>query len=410
MRLTRSRRMYLTVTALLLAPAVAACGGGSGGTAASSSNNTAGVTASGGSYNVVVLADLSGEDAPNCKPGVAGVQAAVATINAAGGISGKKLQISVIDTQTSVDVARTSAQQAISESPFGVIMFVTGAEGVAVTPLMQAAHIPVLSPALPDTALYPPQPGLFMPSMTATQNADALVAFAKLKEGGSLKNAVIDIADLNDPYTEGIVSDMTPLIEAAGGKVTRVETYDYGLASFAAQAGTIARDKPDIVFDLGGANDTIVVSKAITASGVTAMQVGISANASPTVVQQLDTPRYYAPSEDTYPSQNAAFLAAATKAGQKSGVLGSTYSTAAWVATYVLTEGIEKCGANCNSADMNAALQQVQGYTVPLGVSYGAIDLSASNHITASVVRFHSYNPATGQWTESAPISIVGNS
>ena len=138
MRLTRSRRIYLTVTALLLAPAVAACGGGSGGTAASSSNNTAGVTASGGSYKVVVLADLSGEDAPNCKPGVAGVQAAVATINAAGGISGKKLQISVIDTQTSVDVARTSAQQAISESPFGVIMFVTGAEGVAVTPLMHS--------------------------------------------------------------------------------------------------------------------------------------------------------------------------------------------------------------------------------------------------------------------------------
>jgi ABC-type branched-subunit amino acid transport system substrate-binding protein len=387
-----------------------ACGGGSGTTAASGSNNTEGVTASGGAYKIVVLADLSGEDAPNCKPGVAGVQAAVATINAAGGISGKKLQISVIDTQTSVDVARTSAQQAISESPFGVIMFVTGAEGVAVTPLMQAAHIPVLSPALPDTALYPPQPGLFMPSMTATQNADALVAFAKLKAGGSLKNAVIDIADLNDPYTEGIVTDMTPLIEAAGGKVTRVETYDYGLASFAAQASTIARDKPAIVFDLGGANDTIVVSKAITASGVTGMQVGISANASPTVIQQLGTARYYAPTEDTYPSQNTAFLTAAAKAGQKSGVLGSTYSTAAWVATYVLTDGIEKCGANCSSANMNAALQQVQGYTVPLGVSYGAIDLSASNHITASVVRFHNYNPATGQWTESAPISIGGKS
>jgi ABC-type branched-subunit amino acid transport system substrate-binding protein len=409
MQRTRPRRLYLTATAtaLLLAPALAACGGGSG-TPAGGSTSTTGVTASGGAYHITVLADLTGGIAVNAKPGVAGVQSAVAAINTAGGINGKKLDVSVIDTRTSIDTARTGAQQAISDHPFAVIMFMGGDEGVAVTPLLQAAHIPVLSPALPDSSLYPAQSGLFMPSVSATQNADAAVAFAKQKADGSLKNAVIDVAELNNPYTEGVLKDMTPLIEAAGGKVNRVETYDFGLASFATQASAIARDKPTIVFELGAADDTVVVSKAITASGVTGRQIGISTNASQDVITQLGTASYWAPTEDTYPSQNAAFLAAAAKAGQKSGVLGSTYSTAGWVATYVLSQGIAKCGDSCSSADMNAALQQVTGYTVPLGVSYGTINLSASNHITASTVRFHNYNPATKQWTQSVPISIAG--
>jgi len=402
----RSQRLAVTVAALLPALALAACGSSGGGSGANGAPGSQG--ANGATFKIALLADMSGVGATNAKPGVSGVRAAIGKINDGGGVLGKKLDLEVIDAQSSADTALNGAQKAIADNPLAVIMFSTSAEGAKVTPVLLAAHLPFLSSALPDSSLYPPQPTLFMPSVTAHQSASAIVEFAKQKAGGSFNNSVIDIAAINSPYVDTVIGAMTPRIKDAGGKVTRVERYDYGIASFAAQAGKIQGDKPTIVFTLGASNDTITVSKALTASGVSALQIGFGSNAAEPVFQAVKTSKYWAPTENVFPSKNPEFLAAAQKAGVKDGVLGSTYSNAGWIATYLVSEGLSKCGTGCDYVKLPTALEQINNYTVPGGVSYGPISLSSSNHSSASEMKFHNYDPGTGQWSESDPISVVG--
>jgi branched-chain amino acid transport system substrate-binding protein len=405
MRGSRSRRLAVTVVALLPALALAACGSSGEG---SNSGGASGAQASGGNFKVILLTDLSGEGATNAKPGASGVRAAIKKINDAGGVLGKKLNLEVLDTQSGADTALTAAQKAVSKNPLAVILFGTSAEGAKVTPVIEAAKLPFLSAALPDTSLYPPKPTDFMVSVSARQSGYFLADFAKGKAGGSFKDAVVDIAAINSPYIDTIITALTQQVKDGGGKVTRTERYDYGIASFATQAGNIARDKPTIVFTLGAQNDTIVVSKALTAAGVTALQVGSGSGAAQAVLQAVKTAKYWAPTENVYPGQNTEFLAAADAAGVKDGVLGSTYSNAGWVAAYLVSQGLTKCGAGCDSAKLPAALEQINGYTVPAGVSYGPISLSPTNHITASSVKFHSLDPATGKYLDSDPIDVVG--
>jgi branched-chain amino acid transport system substrate-binding protein len=385
--------------------ALAACGNGAG-TAAAAANGSSSSGSSGGAYNIVLISDLSGDFSSVSAPGAAGAEVAVDNLNASGGVNGKKLNLQVLDSQSSASMALTAAQKAIAENPLALIMLSGSAGASAITSLVQSARVPFLSPALSDTSVYPAQPYLYQPSLTAQQDAQAMYQFVKQHENGSLAGKVIDIAAINSPYVEVIIKDVSALLKGSGGKVATVEQYDLPLASFATQADAIARDKPNVVLTLGSTDDTVVVSKALTAAGVGALQVGIPSGAGQDTLQQIRSANYYGMTADPYPSELPSLLAIAGSYGKKAEMSGSIFSMSGWVTVYVLADALKLCGDSCSSTALNAALERVSDFTVPDGVSYGPVTFSGSDHAAISTVRFRSYNPATGQFTESSPINV----
>jgi branched-chain amino acid transport system substrate-binding protein len=401
-----SRRHRALAVGLLAVPLVAltACGNGGGGSSSNASGSGS-AAASGGSYNVALVSDLSGAFSSVSAPGAAGVEVAVDNINANGGINGKQLNLSVTDSQSSASLALSASQKAIAGSPLALFMLSGSADAAAIGSLAQAARIPLLSPALSDTSVYPAQPYLYQPSLTAQQDAQAMYAFVKQQEG-SLSGKVVDVAAINSPYVQLIITDVSKLLKAQGAKVNAAQQYNLPLASFATQANAIARDKPNVVLTLGSTDDTVVVSKALTQAGVSALQVGIPSGAAQQTLQQINSPRYYALTADPYSSETPSFLAAATEYGKKADVSGSIFAMSGWVAVYMLADALKQCGATCTGSQLNTALQNVSGLTIPDGVSYGPVAFSSTNHVAVSTVRFRSYDPATGKFSESAPISV----
>jgi branched-chain amino acid transport system substrate-binding protein len=400
------RRYRLIAAGLVAVPLVAlvACGNGTG-NGPSAGGGSSGTGASGGSYNIALISDLSGAYSSVSAPGAAGVEVAVDNINAEGGINGKKLNLSVTDSQSSASLALSASQKAIAASPVALFMLSGSADAAAIGSLAQSAQIPLLSPALSDTSLYPAQPYLYQPSLTAQQDAQAMYEFVKQRQG-SLSGKVIDVAAINSPYVQLIIKDVSRLLTAQGARVGGTQQYDLPLASFATQANAIARDKPNVVLTLGSTDDTVVVSKALTQAGVTALQVGIPSGAGQQTLQQIASARYYALTADPYASETPSFLAAATTYGKKAEVSGSIFAMSGWVAVYMLADALRQCGANCTSSQLNTALQHVSNLTVPDGVSYGPVAFSSASHVAVTTVRFRSYDPATGKFPQSAPISV----
>jgi branched-chain amino acid transport system substrate-binding protein len=411
-----TRRHRALVAGLLALPLVAltACGNGGGSSsnsasssssAGSSASGSSSAAAAGGAYNLALVSDLSGPFSSVSAPGAAGVEVAVDNINANGGINGKKLNLSVTDSQSTPSLALSASQKAIAGSPLALFMLAGSGDAAAIGQLAQSAQIPLLSPALSDTSVYPAQPYLYQPGLTAQQNAQAMYAFVKRQEG-HLSGKVIDVAAIQSPYVQLIINDVSKLLTAQGAKVNAAQQYNLPLASFATQANAIARDKPNVVLTLGATDDTVVVSKALTQAGVTAIQVGIPSGAGQQTLQQIGSAKYYGLTADPYASEAPSFLAAATSVGKKSDVSGSIFAMSGWVAVYMLADALKQCGANCTSSQLNTALQHVSNLTIPDGVSYGPVAFSATSHAAVSTVRFRSYDPATGKFSESAPISV----
>jgi branched-chain amino acid transport system substrate-binding protein len=403
----RSRRNRAIAAGLLTVPLVAltACGNGGGSSGGGSASGSGSAAASGGTYNVALVSDLSGAFSSVSAPGAAGVEVAVDNINANGGINGKKLSLSVTDSQSSASLALSASQKAISGSPLALFMLSGSADAAAIGSLAQAAQVPLLSPALSDTSVYPAQPYLYQPSLTAQQDAQAMYGFIKQKEG-ALAGKVVDVAAINSPYVQLIITGVSKLLKAQGATVNTAQQYNLPLASFATQADAIARDKPDVVLTLGSTDDTVVVSKALTQAGVSALQVGIPSGAAQQTLQQIGSAKYYALTADPYASEAPSFLAAASDVGKKADVSGSIFAMSGWVAVYMVADALRQCGASCTSSGLNTALQKVSGLTIPDGVSYGPVAFSSASHVAVSTVRFRSLDPATGKYSESAPISV----
>jgi len=389
--------------------ALAACGSSASSSSASPAATGSGPASSastGGSYKVVLISDLSGPFSAVSGPGAAGATVAVDNINATGGVNGRQVDLQSIDSQSTATGALAAAQKAVSENPQAIIMFSGSAGASSITSLVQSAHIPFLSPALPDTSVYPPQPDLYQPSLTAKQDAKAIHDFVAAQVSGGLAGKTVDIAAINSPYVDVIINNARSSLVAGGAKIANVERYDLPLASFATQAGTIARDNPAVVLILGATDDSVVVSKALTSAGVHALQVGIPSGAAQVTIQQAHTAKYYAMTANPYPSALPSLLAIATKYGKATAVSGSIFSMSGWVTAYVLAQALKQCGGDCSGANLNSALEQVSNYTVPEGASYGPVTFSASNHIAASTVRFHSFDPATGKFSESTSFAV----
>ena len=359
-----------------------------------------------GSYKIELITDLSGKFAGVAGPGAAGAQVAVENINATGGVNGKALELEVIDSQSDPNAALTAAQKAVSSEPLAIMMFSGSAGASSITSLVQSAQVPFLTPALPDTSVDPVQPFLFQPSLTAKQNAEAIYRFVKQKLGDDLSGKKVAIAAITSPYVDVVIQQASDLFNADGASVGNAERYTLPLASFSAQAGTIARDKPDVVLTLGSTDDTVVVVKALSAAGVDALQVGIPSGAAEGTLQQAASANYYALTANPYPSSLPDFTAIADKYGKKDEVSGSIFSMSGWVTAYVVAEALRICGVDCDSAALSASLEKITDFTVPNDVSYGLVSFSATDHVGVSTVRFHNYDPATGKFTESDPVPV----
>ena len=148
------------------------------------------------------------------------------------------------------------------------------------------------------------------------------------------------------------------------------------------------------------------MSKALTAAGVGALQVGIPSGAGQDTLQQIGSANYYGMTADPYPSELPSLLAIAGSYGKKAEMSGSIFSMSGWVAVYVLADALKQCGDSCSSTALNGALEHVSNYTVPDGVSYGPVTFSGSDHAAVSTVRFRGYDPATHQFSESGPINV----
>jgi hypothetical protein len=242
--------------------------------------------------------------------------------------------------------------------------------------------------------------------MTAKEQGGLIASFLKTKLGSSLSGATIDVAAGNSPYIDAVIKAAQAGLQGTGAKIGGTERFAFGIPSFTAQAGNIARDKPAAVILLAPANDAITVSTALTQAGVASLQVGFNSSAAQAVFAKLRNPNYYAPTEVSFPENNDALLAVADKYGRKADVVGSTFSMQGWTEAAMLVQALTQCGEGCTASKLTSALNGIQNFQVPLNVSYGLVSFSPTDHVSAHVARFHAWDASSQKAVDLDPINL----
>lgn len=175
----------LTTICALTTFAAAACGGSSGG---SPGGGSAGSSASGGTIQIGQITSLTGNYTPLGRSDKLGAALAVQQINAAGGVLGKKLQLTVKDDASDPQQAVTDFNGLVSGGAVAVVGTPFSNSGLAVEPLAKQQQVPYVSTAAADQQVQPASPYVYMTPPTAAVVAEQLDKY--FQASGMTKMAV----------------------------------------------------------------------------------------------------------------------------------------------------------------------------------------------------------------------------
>lgn len=365
-------KLRAAILTCAVAIAIAACGSGSSGSGSSTSGSS-----SGSPLKVGAVISESGALDTLGVTELAAIQAAVTTYNKQGGIDGHKIQLTVVNDQSTPSVSATATRKLIEQDGAQVII---GPDDQGLTaaaaPIAIAAHIPMLQMGgnWPITGLS-----------TSESTADV---FPVIPDTNTLViKALVDQILVPQHYTKvGVLLDNTsyslafeaPMAKAAkaNGLTVTTQVMPAGSTDATAQALNLLKAHPDIIV-VGSppGPDSITSIKAIRAQSPTipiyvdqasastafASAVGASNLNNVDIIQPATSDVSLLPAGSPYLPDSNAFLAAMKTQGKYPTPATQGTAFLGWTAMSELKYGIGAAKSTSPSAVVSA-LQHESGY------------------------------------------------
>lgn len=404
--LFRLGKKALTRGAPLIAAVVlvASCSSGSATDSTEASSSTTG--ASSEVFPVTIVSELTGPGSTGVFLSTAnGAQAAFAEVNASGGIDGKLVDVTVLDSMSTVDGALAATEKALSGDPIGMIYGTISTSTGAAAPRLEEANIPVVFAGPFDDALYPPKPYAFSTFPTNRQQVAGLLGGADMMLGG-LEGRKLAVVVGRTAAFEAQSDQISELAGDMGYEVVDTELIELTSTDFTAQAAKITGLAPDVVLiSLNPAMATLV-SQSLATAGYANEIVATQSTAQDTTFAEIANENYLAYRDVRVPDADGELAAVAKETGFEEGI-ESAFWTGGYVDATVLIDGLTACGTDCTSDQLIEQLEQLQGISVPS--TFGDFSFSPEKHHGATTVQFYRWNTGSGTLEEVGdPVDISG--
>lgn len=191
---------------------------------------------------------LSGLTASQGQQALLGVEAALADINAQGGVLGQPLKIIVEDTESQPQAAMDGVHKLIDVDKVPIVIGEISSSRTipTATYTLKSGHIHFgVTSTSPD--LRKLGKGFYNPIATDEVMGAAAVQFASKDTGGKKKFALLV---MNDAYGVGMANAMKKAITDGGGSVVSEVRYELGKTDYRAEVQRIFGASPDIVLSI----------------------------------------------------------------------------------------------------------------------------------------------------------------
>ena len=215
---------------------------------------------------------LSGDNASFGTSQNHGVQMAVEEINAAGGVLGKKIDLTVEDNMTKQGETTTIARKLISQDHVvAIIGEVASSKTLEAAPIAQAAKIPLIATAATNPKVTQTGDYVFRVCFTDDFQAVVIARFVleKLKQ-----KKIAFMTDVKQDYSVGLTNIAKDYLGKNGGNIVKEQSYSSGDKDFRAQLTDIKSANPDVIIITGYYPEASLIAKQARQFGIKATLVG----------------------------------------------------------------------------------------------------------------------------------------
>lgn len=193
-----------------------------------------------------IVYGLTGAYAGTGEVYLTGFNAAIADINAKGGVGGRQIEVKLLDSKSDPTHAVSELTQLLDSGYEPDVIVPGGVSSEALAMLPSTSDVPLFSispataPASNNPAAYPYHYGV-----SATQAAGLNIVGDAFKAKGVKNLAVVLPADA---FGDSVLAGIRTVADAAGVKITQVERPDPTALSFSVEYQRVQAAKPDAVF------------------------------------------------------------------------------------------------------------------------------------------------------------------
>ena len=356
---------YRWVLTGLMAASLAACGTGQPSSDADSagsedSGDSAAEAVSGDALKIGALMPMTGDLQAFGETSLNGINLAVDEINAAGGVMGQPIAISVGDTQTAAQPSIDAAQKLVSLE--GVVAIVGALSSGNTIPVAESItkenSIPQITSAStsPDITTLADDDFLFR---TVPSDAFQGIALADVsREQGLERLAIIYV---NNDYGQGLAESFEAAFTAQGGAVTAAVPYEQGQPSYRGELQQLAGTDAEALLLIGYPENGITILKQSLEEGFFDRFVFTDGMKAPEVIEAIGadflegafgTVAQSASESDAYTLFNDAYEAAYGEVPPK------PYIDTSYDAMMILALALEKAG-NTDGIAVRDAMREV---------------------------------------------------
>jgi branched-chain amino acid transport system substrate-binding protein len=221
---------------------------------------------------IAVAGPMTGKEATFGAQFRAGAEAAVADINAKGGVLGKKLKLQVGDDQCDPKQARAVAEQVTAAGAVFVAGHFCSSSSIPASSVYAEQGVIQISPGSTNPAFTDKRPGPFIFRVCGRDDQQGSVAGAYLAEHFKGKK----IAFLHDKtaYGRGLADETKKALNAAGVNEVFFEAITAGEKDYTAIVTKLKQDGVDVVFLGGYHTEAGLIIRQMRAQGMKTILVG----------------------------------------------------------------------------------------------------------------------------------------
>jgi branched-chain amino acid transport system substrate-binding protein len=181
------------------------------------------------------------------------IMMAIEEVNAAGGVSGRKVRILTEDDQSKAEEAANAVTKLITQNNVvAVLGEVASSSSLAAAPICQANRVPMITPSSTNP--------------TVTEKGDYIfrVCFLDSYQGQSMANYLTNelkmktaalLIDMRSDYSTGLAQFFEQQFVKNGGRIVARQSYAKGDNDFRSQLTAVRAANPEVIFVPGYYND-----------------------------------------------------------------------------------------------------------------------------------------------------------
>lgn len=332
-------------------------------------------------------AGVTGPVAGSVKEQIAGAQVYLRTVNASGGVAGRRIELVTYDDGFDAKRTPDNVRKLLDEDKVFALFMVRGTpQNESILPIIAAQKVPLIAPLTGAITLHRPV-NRYVFNVRAKYQDEVARAINHLATSGMSR---IGIFYANDGFGQDVLEGYSTALQARGVQPAATVNFARPMGDISQGVAAMHKANPQAVLVIGSGSEAARIIRELRRAGSEAQFVTLSNNAADAFIRELGDDARGLIITQVVPGTNSSQMTLASEyrsLAKQQGVETSNAGMEGFMSAKVLVEGLRRAGADLTRERLVAALEGMRDYDLGgILISYSAARHTGSSFVEMSIV------------------------